>query len=714
MRREQVQPSQYQLKHLQIFPIILSNLSEQPREVIDQFAIRFKIQGLHSQTKEQIIENIFWRIEEIIIAKYKPYSQQQFESVSNNLLRSLLPNEMFEPKKIVLAPKAKNIHFSQISGCYCQEKKPEDERTLTCSVNRCSRVCHFSCLPWSQKKLGAFECPSCIILSNDPLNKIEQVLVEPSILLSGSPYYYNINNSVASNILANNNIAIEVRMIKLDGKYFIDQTWPDKCEIEVNGSKIANIDPLITHSSLKKRKDQKFLTRNKYVLGRNSFVCKYQNIQDGKNTDFDKNPIYVLAVLLVKRQTALELSQHVVAHNKLTIEESKNQIIRKFEDQKDVGISEIKVDLVCKLTYTPLNLPARGINCQHIDCFDLLYFLKSMENNNLRKWTCPLCRKYCSKIIIDDYLSFIIKNYPDKEQIFFKPNGEFAFEENKVFEEVNKSAEKKKKNLNLNELIIQEEKKKNQRSIMEDDFDVLSLTSEDEEEELQLQSIDRKLNSIDEILSSKNNVSLEEKIISKKIDFVVTPIKPVLADNGIGVKEQKKSSFGSGSTAIGGNRYSEISTQSARKHQDTQEKPFLGKRAVNQLSESKEPNQVRQATSEISELSENFWNSYNAGKASGNGTAGEKGFKLVKTDQREEVEDLKNIQKLDFENSKTEEKENIQEAPLAERDQHLSAIQEAKMKLIVKDTNQKQVIAPIEKEHKKQDFQFQGEVIDLL
>ena len=110
-----------------------------------------------------------------------------------------------------------------------------------------------------------------------------------------------------------------------------------------------------------------------------------------------------------------------------------------------------------------------------------------MENNNLRKWTCPLCRKYCSKIIIDDYLSFIIKNYPDKEHIFFKPNGEFAFEENKMFEEVNKSAEKKekkKKNLKLDELLIQEEKKKKQKSIMDDDFDVLSLTSEDEEEEL--------------------------------------------------------------------------------------------------------------------------------------------------------------------------------------------------------------------------------------
>ena len=121
MRREPVQPPQYQLKYLQIFPILFTNLREQPKEVIDQFATRFKIQGFSSQTKEQIIENIFWRIEEIIIAKYKPYSQQQFESVSNNLLRSLLPQEMFEPKKAVSAPKVKNIHFSQISGCYCQE-----------------------------------------------------------------------------------------------------------------------------------------------------------------------------------------------------------------------------------------------------------------------------------------------------------------------------------------------------------------------------------------------------------------------------------------------------------------------------------------------------------------------------------------------------------------------------------------------------------------
>jgi hypothetical protein len=120
---------------------------------------------------------------------------------------------------------------------------------------------------------------------------------------------------------------------------------------------------------------------------------------------------------------------------RLSINESKIFIRNRFREGSEggeLGISEIKVDLICKITYTMIKHPARGVNCTHLDCFNLKYFLQTMEQNSVRKWICPICRKKCNQFVIDTYLEQILLELDEKdemeEKVFFKSDASYSFE----------------------------------------------------------------------------------------------------------------------------------------------------------------------------------------------------------------------------------------------------------------------------------------------
>ena len=50
----------------------------------------------------------------------------------------------------------------------------------------------------------------------------------------------------------------------------------------------------------------------------------------------------------------------------------------------------IKVSLKCPITYRRIDLPARGHDCKHIQCFDLESYLKL--NVERGAWKCPVCK----------------------------------------------------------------------------------------------------------------------------------------------------------------------------------------------------------------------------------------------------------------------------------------------------------------------------------
>ena len=286
-------------------------------------------------------------------------------------------------------------------------------------------------MQWRENELGRFECTECIILNNDPLKIVEKQLIQPSFVASNFKFQFKIPCLLADHINNHLDDEIEIRCIKLDGIHFFEQTWPDKCEVYINDSLIKEFRPLNPNSSLKKRRDEKLVLGKERRIGTNSLRFVYENIADGKNTKSGTDPKYVFAVLHVRRLSVKELSESIVKTRTLPISQCEKIIQDKFCENKDLKISEVKVDLICKMTFTHLSIPARGLYCNHLSCFSLNSYLQTMESNIEKKWRCPLCRKPCYKIVVDQKLEELVQKavcLPSQpNQVIIRKTGEMSF-----------------------------------------------------------------------------------------------------------------------------------------------------------------------------------------------------------------------------------------------------------------------------------------------
>lgn len=316
--------------------------------------------------------------------------------------------------------------------CFCNNKALDNGGFFECSNPKCQKVAHRVCIPWRVQDYGEFECTSCIMMTNDPLKEPKHIFIEPSLIKSGFEYSFKLSFDRYYEINDDSELDVEIRCIKMDGEHFFEHTWPDKCEIFINGRKIKELKPLSQNSSLKKRRDEK-LTIPLSVLnhGTNSLCFSYVNVQDGKNTKFNKDPLYVFSLLMAQKLSKQELMRKIIQNHSKPKSESKKLIKEKFFDNKDIKISEVKADLICKLTLTHLKHPARGINCTHLNCFSLGHFIELMQKIATKNWFCPLCHKPCYKLEVDAYLENLVqralKADPQNSQVIFSKDGGYEF-----------------------------------------------------------------------------------------------------------------------------------------------------------------------------------------------------------------------------------------------------------------------------------------------
>jgi len=320
-----------------------------------------------------------------------------------------------------------------MAGKFMTKKNNKQRKVTKRKCKTCQKEYDNIVVRWPDDVSSSFECPRCIILHNDPLNEVINILYEPSILKSNKNFTFKMSYEDFTLMTKNPKIGVEIRTLKLNGKYFYQQTWPDKCVLRVNGKIVKEVEPLTQNSSLKKRRDQKLFNRFMSRVGKNTFNVCFKNIKDGKNTKVDYDPHYVFCILLVRKRSIEELSLKIRETSSMSVDEGKNFIIEKFSEQKDLEISEIKADLLCKITYTFVKNPARGEFCTHLDCFNLDFFLKTMEQNLMRRWICPLCRKRCLNLRVDKYFEKIIEDVTKIEEneeftkVFFKSDGSYIF-----------------------------------------------------------------------------------------------------------------------------------------------------------------------------------------------------------------------------------------------------------------------------------------------
>ena len=74
-------------------------------------------------------------------------------------------------------------------------------------------------------------------------------------------------------------------------------------------------------------------------------------------------------------------------------------------------INEVYLPIKCPYSHNMMKCPVRGIDCDHIKCFDFENYLKCCSITN--KFTCPLCKKitYISDLFQDLYVKRMIQEF---------------------------------------------------------------------------------------------------------------------------------------------------------------------------------------------------------------------------------------------------------------------------------------------------------------
>jgi hypothetical protein len=60
-----------------------------------------------------------------------------------------------------------------------------------------------------------------------------------------------------------------------------------------------------------------------------------------------------------------------------------------------------------------IKVPARGVHCEHAQCFDLVAFADLMKNSKYRVWRCPFCGRPAHRLEIDYLLVDVLKKADD-------------------------------------------------------------------------------------------------------------------------------------------------------------------------------------------------------------------------------------------------------------------------------------------------------------
>ncbi|XP_046626527.1 zinc finger MIZ domain-containing protein 2-like isoform X1 [Neodiprion virginianus] len=79
------------------------------------------------------------------------------------------------------------------------------------------------------------------------------------------------------------------------------------------------------------------------------------------------------------------------------------------QDTLELEVMEVELPLKCPLSLTRITIPARGCNCEHIQCFDLQYYV--MLNYKVKSWKCPICNKNVGlkDLSVDEYIFEILE-----------------------------------------------------------------------------------------------------------------------------------------------------------------------------------------------------------------------------------------------------------------------------------------------------------------
>lgn len=101
-------------------------------------------------------------------------------------------------------------------------------------------------------------------------------------------------------------------------------------------------------------------------------------------------------------------------------------VVSKSRDP-DIQATSTVMSLKCPLSTLRIDLPVRGIQCRHNQCFDATSYLQLQEQGPT--WLCPICNNSATfdNLAVDDYVKdILLKTSRETDQVTIEPDGKWS------------------------------------------------------------------------------------------------------------------------------------------------------------------------------------------------------------------------------------------------------------------------------------------------
>ncbi|XP_053727935.1 zinc finger MIZ domain-containing protein 2 isoform X1 [Synchiropus splendidus] len=231
------------------------------------------------------------------------------------------------------------------------------------------------------------------------------VVLEPFRLehnLAVSNHVFQLRESVYKTLVMRPDLELQFKCYHHEDRQ-MNTNWPASVQVSVNATPL-NIE----------RGDNKTSHKPLYLKQ----VC-----QPGRNTIQITVTAcccsHLFVLQLVHRPSVRSVLQGLMKKRLLPAEHCVNKIKRNFSSgtvpgtpgmngEDGVEQTAIRVSLKCPITFRRIQLPARGHDCRHIQCFDLESYLQL--NCERGTWRCPVCNKTAllEGLEVDQYMLGIL------------------------------------------------------------------------------------------------------------------------------------------------------------------------------------------------------------------------------------------------------------------------------------------------------------------
>ncbi|DBA04519.1 TPA: hypothetical protein N0F65_011067 [Lagenidium giganteum] len=210
---------------------------------------------------------------------------------------------------------------------------------------------------------------------------------------------------------------LQFRCFALKDELANGHCWPTTCQVHANGFNVP----------ITQRAPPGHSNPSKVLREIPANVFPYARA--GRNTidiRTSENPtLFAIMLQVVEIRDIEELVQTVVENSaKITYEDAKQEVIKSFggdDDDDDDGIVTMSTILSvrCPLGLCVINMPARGLHCKHLQCFDLRTFLQFNKSARSKPWRCTICHNFIKvpDLRIDPYFKKLLADVAGEEDL---------------------------------------------------------------------------------------------------------------------------------------------------------------------------------------------------------------------------------------------------------------------------------------------------------